>query len=74
MNVYLILAIVAGVVIVATLAAYYGFFRAGSSSGAANATADVAKADLDAVKKADAVVTKEISRDDLDKNLRDGSF
>lgn len=74
MNVYLLAAMVIGGGIVVTLVTYFLFFRVGKTEGAATARLDTAKADLQAVKRADAIVTKEITQEQLQKNLRDGSF
>jgi hypothetical protein len=44
------------------------------AEGEAKARATQAEHDAAALKKADAVVMKEVTDDELDKNLRDGSF
>lgn len=74
MNAYAIAGIVAAVVIAAIVAAYLLFFRAGKQQGSATAQLDTAKADLTAIKKADAIVMKEVTHDELQKSLRDGTF
>lgn len=74
MSLYVIALIVVGGAAIVTLVTYFLFFRVGKSQGAATAKLDTAQANLEAVKKADAIVTKEVTRADLQKSLRDGSF
>jgi hypothetical protein len=73
-NVYAIAGIAAGVIVIVTLATYFLFFRAGKQNGSATAQLDTTKADLTAIKKADAIVMQEVTHDDLQKSLRDGTF
>jgi hypothetical protein len=70
LSVYLIAALVVGGAVVTVLASYYFFFRTGVTQG----QNDTAKADLDRQRAADVIVNTEVSKEDVQKSLRDGTF
>lgn len=74
MTVYVIAALVVGGGVLTIFGGYLLFFRTGKQAGAATVQSDTAKADLNSLKKADAIVMQQVSRDDLRKSLRDGTF
>lgn len=74
MSTYAIVAMVLGGGVIAILAAFVGFFYAGRSEGTAAAEKQQAEHDLAATKKADTVAMTDITDEQLDKNLRDGTF
>lgn len=74
MNAYAIVAMVFGGGFIAILAAFAGFYYAGRREGKETEDKQQAQHDLAATKKADAVVATDITNEDLDKNLRNGTF
>ena len=74
MNVYALAGIAGVVVVITILATLWFIWGRAKSTGAVAANLDTTQGDLSALKKADVIVNTEVSNEDLDKSLRDGTF
>lgn len=74
MSPYAIAAIAGAGGILLALGTYWLFYHVGKSQGAATAQLGTAQTDLKSIKTADAIVTKSVTDDELQKSLKDGTF